>query len=149
MVAARGRDNAEFAVDQARKRGAVLFAIYVRTLRVMDIQPGNIPRVEDDPLGAETLGTIAVLAKQAGVALVPIYVTSPHIAEEILDYTVTYGCDTLILGKSRRSLLARKVSGDVVAQVAQHLPEGVSLVARAGRPDAPRDEPQAPAPTGH
>lgn len=149
MVAARGRDNAEFAVDYARRRNAVLFAIYVRTLRVMDIQPGNIPRVEDDPLAAETLGTLAVLARQAGVPLVPIYVTSPTIAEEILDYTVTYGCDTLILGKSRRSFLARKVSGDIVAQVAQHLPEGVSLIARAGRPDAPREGPAPEVHIGH
>ncbi|HEX2837139.1 MAG TPA: amino acid permease [Phycisphaerales bacterium] len=131
MLAARGRDNAEFAVDLARKRGAVLMAIYVRTLRVLDVAPGQLPRIESDPLAQETLGTVAVLAKQAGVPFYPIYVTSPSIAEEILDYTVTFGCDTLIIGKSRRSIFARRVAGDVVGTVADLLPEEVSLVTRA------------------
>jgi hypothetical protein len=37
MLAARGRDNAEFAVDLARRRQAALFTIYVRTLRMLDV----------------------------------------------------------------------------------------------------------------
>jgi amino acid transporter/nucleotide-binding universal stress UspA family protein len=139
MLAARGRDNAEFAVDLAKKRGASLFAIYVRTLRIMDVQPGRVPSIEDDHGAQEALGTVAVLARGAGVAFVPIYVTSPDIAYEILDYTATYGCDTLIMGRSRRSLLSRKVSGDVVGMVAEQMPEGVSLIARAARKDAPRE----------
>lgn len=131
MLAARGRDNAEYAVDMARKRGAALFAIYVRTLRVLDVRPGQLPRLEADPQGQEALGTVAVIAKRAGVPFFPIYITSPTIAEEILDYTVTFGCDTLIMGKSRRSLFSRRVAGDVVSQVASHLPDGVELVTRA------------------
>lgn len=142
MLAARGRDNAEYAVDLARRTGASLFTIYVRTLRVMDLQPGRVPGIEDDHAAQEALGTVAVLAKQAGVPFVPIYVTSPDIAYEILDYTATYGCETLIMGKSRRSLLSRRVSGDVVSQVAEALPEGVALVARTGRKDAPREAAQ-------
>jgi amino acid transporter len=134
MLAARGRDNAEYAVDTARKRGAVLFAIYVRTLRVLDVNPGQLPRIEDDPQAQETLGTAAVLAKQAGVPFFPIYITSPNIAEEILDYTVTYGCDTLIIGKSRRSVFSRKVAGDVVSSIAEMLPDDVSLVTRSMAP---------------
>jgi nucleotide-binding universal stress UspA family protein len=136
MLAARGRDNAEYAVDMARRREAVLFTVFVRVLRIMDLQPGKAPSVESDPQALEALGTAVVLAKQAGVKCIPIYVTSSDIADEILDYTVTFNCDTLIMGKSRRSLFARAVEGDVVAKVAEHLPEGVSLVTRAGRPDA-------------
>lgn len=131
MLAARGRDNAEYAVDLAKKRNAVLFAMYVRTLRVLDVAPGQIPRIDSDPQAQEALGTIALIAKRAGVPFFPIYITSPAIAEEILDYTVTFGCDTLIMGKSRRSIFSRRVAGDVVADVAQHLPEGVSLITRA------------------
>ena len=150
MLAARGRYQAEFAVDLARKRGAVLFTIYVRTLRLIDVQPGRIPRVEDDPGAQESLGTVAILAHQAGVQFVPIYLTSPDIAAEILDYTVTYGCDTLIMGKTRRSMFARKLAGDVVAQVAEHLPDNVALITRSA--DAPHptitaarpDDDQAP-----
>lgn len=135
MLAARGRYQSEFAVDLAKRRGAALFAIYVRTLRVIDVQPGAIPRIEDDPVAQEALGTTSMLAHREGVPFVPVYVTSTDIAGEILDYTVTYGCDTLIMGKSRRSLISRKVAGDVVARVAEHLPDNVALITRAA--DAP------------
>ncbi|HYF14977.1 MAG TPA: universal stress protein [Phycisphaerales bacterium] len=132
MLAARGRDNAQWAVDLAKRRGAALFAIYVRTLRVLDITPGQTPSIEGDPEAQEALGTVALLAKQAGVPFFPIYVTSPSVADEILDYTVTFGCDTLIMGKSKRSLFTRRVTGDVLSEVSEHLPDGVSLVTRAG-----------------
>ena len=131
MLAARGRDNAEYAVELAKKRGGTLFAIYVRTLNVLDVQPEKAPRLEDDAGAQQALGTAAVLARQMGVGFYPIYVVSPRIAEEILDYTVTFGCDTLILGKSKRSIFSRRVSGDVVTLVAEHLPDGVSLVTRS------------------
>lgn len=134
MLAARGRDQAEFAVDLARRRKASLFAIFVRAVNLLDVQPGKLPRIEDDPQAQETLGEAATLAKRAGVPFVPIYVTSADIAEEILDYTVTFGCDTLIMGKTRRSLFSRRLAGDVVGRVAEALPAGVSLVTRAAGP---------------
>ena len=62
---------------------------------------------------------------------VPIYITSQDIADEILDHTVTYGCDTLIMGKSRRSLFSRKFEGDVVMDVSSNLPDGITLITRA------------------
>ncbi|MEM1071982.1 MAG: amino acid permease [Planctomycetota bacterium] len=131
MLAARGRYQSEYAVDLARRRGATLFAIFVRTLRVMDVQPGRVPRVEEDRDAQQALGTTAVLAKQAGVPFVPIYVTSPDIAGEILDYTVTHGCDTLIMGQSKRSLFSRRIEGDVVLKVGSTLPSDVALVTRS------------------
>ena len=47
-----------------------------------------------------------------------IYVCSPDIAEEILDYTVTFGCDTPHPGKTRRKAIARAIEGDVVSKIA-------------------------------
>lgn len=137
MLAARGRSQSEFAVDLARRRGAVLFAIHVRTLRVVEFNPGHTPRVDDDPEALESLGTTAMLAHQNGVPFVPVYVVSPNIAEEVLDYTVTFGCDTLIMGKTSRLKLSRLLSGDVVRDVAASLPEGVSLLLREAKPHAP------------
>lgn len=134
MLAARGRTQAEFAVDLARKRKATLFAMFVRTLRVMDLTPDAIPRVKDDPQALESLGTVATLARQAGVPFVPIYVCSDSISEEILDYTVTFGCDTLILGKTHRRALTRRIEGDVVAQIVEHLPDSVELILREAKP---------------
>ncbi len=139
MLAARGRYLAEFAVGEARKRGATLFAIYVRTLRVIDIEPGLIPTIDQDKDAQMALGTTAMLAQRAGVAFVPIYVTADEIADEILDYTVTYGCDTLIMGKTKRSGVSRAIAGDVVGRVKQLRPEGVTLIERSA--DDPFDEP--------
>ncbi|MBN8599362.1 MAG: amino acid permease [Planctomycetes bacterium] len=134
MLAARGRDQAAYAVDMAKRRKATLFAIYVRTLRLMDMVPGQVPKIEDDPEGQAALGTAAVLAREANIPFVPIYVTSSDVMSEILDYTVTFGCDTLIMGKSQRTPFSRAVVGDVVARVAENLPEGVSLLTRAPGP---------------
>ncbi|MCC6676282.1 MAG: amino acid permease [Phycisphaerales bacterium] len=136
MLAARGRDQAEFAVELAKKRRATLFGLYVRTLRIMDVTPGQIPRIENDPVAQETLGTVAVLARQANIPFIPIYITATDIPSEILDYTVTFGCDTLIMGKSRRTLFSRRVVGDVLAEVAKHLPDGVALITRSTSPVA-------------
>ncbi|MCC6284390.1 MAG: amino acid permease [Phycisphaerales bacterium] len=143
MLASRGRYQSEFAVDLARRRRATLFGIYVRTLRVMDINPKALPKLADDPVAQEALGTTALLAREAGVPFVPVYVTSEDISAEILDYTVTFGCDTLIMGKSRRSLVSRRVQGDVVARVAENLPDEVALITRSA------DQPHlSPAPAG-
>ncbi|MEL7473106.1 MAG: universal stress protein [Planctomycetota bacterium] len=131
MLAARGRYQAEFAVDLARRQRATLFAIYVRTLRVMDIAPGRGPKIEEDPDAQEALGATSLLAREAGVPFVPIYVTSTDIAGEILDHTVTYGCDTLIMGKSRRSLFARRLEGDVITDVVENLPDEVAFITRS------------------
>lgn len=134
MLAARGRYQAEFAVDLARRRHATLFTIHIRTLRVSDLAPGQAVRLEDDPDSLEALGTVAILARQAGVPFVPIYVCSPDIVEEILDFTATFGCDTLILGKTTRRPFTRALSGDIVSEVAARLPEGVALITRDPAP---------------
>jgi nucleotide-binding universal stress UspA family protein len=109
---------------------------------VLDLQPGRVPRIEDDPEAQESLGTAAHLARGAGAPFFPIYVVSSDVAAEILDYTVTYGCDTLIMGKSRRSLFARTFEGDVVRRVAEHLPDDVALVTRSAHaPHVPLPRP--------
>lgn len=131
MLAARGRDQVEYAVDLAKKRNATLFAIFVRTLRVMDMGASKVPQIENDPEAQAALGAAAVLAREAKVPLFPIYVTADEAATEILDYTVTYGCDTVIMGKSRRSVFARRVQGDVIQKVSEALPEGITLITRA------------------
>ena len=101
---------------------------------MIDVPSGAAPRVQDDEDALRALGTVAVLARQRGVPFVPIYVCSPEIGEEILDYTVTYGCDTLIMGESARLLFWRKVEGDVVKTVAENLPPEVKLVLRPSTP---------------
>lgn len=142
MLAARGRGQSEFAVDLARRRGAALFAIYVRTLRVMDIAPGAVPRVEDDPQALQSLGAVAALSRRYGVPFVPIYVCATDVAAEILDYTVTFGCDTLVVGKTQRRAFARALEGDVISQIVQHLPSEVALITRDASPHPMGPEPE-------
>ncbi|MBX3356860.1 MAG: amino acid permease [Phycisphaeraceae bacterium] len=134
MLAARGRGQAEFAVDLARRRGATLFVMYVRTLRLMDVVPGAVPKVEDDPQALQSLGSVAALARSVRVPVVPIYVCATDVAAEILDYTVTFGCDTLVMGKTKRRAFARALEGDVITRVVQHLPSEVALITREDSP---------------
>lgn len=142
MLAARGRGQSEFAVDLARRRGATLFVLYVRTLRIMDIVPGAVPKVEDDREALQSLGSIAALARRYRVPLVPIYVCSADVASEILDYTVTYGCDTLIMGKTKRRALTRALEGDVISTVVKDLPSEVALITRDSSPHPMGPEPK-------
>ena len=141
MLGARGRGQAEFAVDLARRRNAILFVIYVRTLRVIEMGARGVPRIEDDREAQESLGAVVLLARRFGVPVMPIYAQSNDIVAEILDYTVTYGCDTLILGKTRRRAFARAVQGDIITQIAQQLPSQVALITRDASP-----HPMGPAP---
>jgi amino acid transporter/nucleotide-binding universal stress UspA family protein len=134
MLAARGRGQSEFAVDVARQRGAALFVMYVRTLRVLEVGTHAAPRIEDDREAQESLGSVVMLARRYGVPVVPIYVQSDDVAGEILDYTVTFGCDTLIMGKTKRRAFARALEGDVVTQIVKDLPSEVALITRNSSP---------------
>ncbi|MEO1009484.1 MAG: amino acid permease [Planctomycetota bacterium] len=154
MLAARGRYQAEFACDLAKSRDAVLFVLFVRVFRVGEFGPLRTPNIEEDYEAQQALGSTIVLARELGVTCMPIYVTSTEIAPEILDYTVTYGCDTLIMGKSRRSVFSRKIEGDVITRVAEHLPDNVSLITRSAdtphvaRRPKPEPEPGAASEAG-
>jgi amino acid transporter/nucleotide-binding universal stress UspA family protein len=150
MLAARGRGQAEFAVDLARRRGATLFVMYVRTLRVLDMSPNTVPKVEDDPQALQSLGAVAALARKYRVPVVPIYICATDVAAEILDYTVTFACDTLIMGKTQRRAFARALEGDVITQVVQHLPSEVALITRDSSPHpmGPEPAPEVVKPAG-
>jgi amino acid transporter/nucleotide-binding universal stress UspA family protein len=159
MLAARGRYQAEFAVDLAKRRGGTLFAVFVRPIRVLDLRSGAMPKINSDHDAQEALGSTGLLAKANGVPFVPIYVVTPgDIAEEIVDHTVTYGCETLILGKSRRTMFSRKLQGDVVTRVVDLLPDEVALITRSAStphesklvmPEAARPMEEAEGETSH
>jgi nucleotide-binding universal stress UspA family protein len=64
----------------------------------------------------------------AGVTMVPLYTVYDSPAEVILDNAVTLGADVLIMGASRRGALSRALRGDVLREVAEHLPERIPLL---------------------
>jgi exodeoxyribonuclease-3 len=81
MLAARGRGQAEFAVDMARQRGATLFVIYVRTLRVLDMRPGAVPRIENDPQAQVALmGDWNIAPRDEDVWSMEFYLDKSHVS---------------------------------------------------------------------
>jgi nucleotide-binding universal stress UspA family protein len=58
----------------------------------------------------------------------PVYAVSDDVAASILDLSATLGIDMLVVGAPQRSSLAALLRGDVVTQVARHLPDTIQLV---------------------
>ena len=71
------------------------------------------------------------LAMEYGVPWRFVYAASSEIAESILDIAATHAMDVLILGTTRRGSLWRAMKGDVIQQVAEQLPESITLLIQA------------------
>lgn len=124
MVAARGvTPTLRYAVQQARAHNAQLYVLFVR--EVYTTIP--VPLIEEeDPEAQAVFGAVKSIAE--GVEVVTIYAVSDEPAWTILDNAAIAGVDVLVLGHSRRSALTRLLRGDVMQQVAAHLPEEIRLV---------------------
>jgi amino acid transporter len=132
MVAARGLTRVlRFALEEARFRQANLYVLYVKEIAVAPPGPVVLPRKprwQDDPDAARIMTTVLAQAEPIGVRVVPLYAVSDNPAATILDLAATIGVDMLILGARHRRTLAQLFKGDVVNQVARHLPENIELV---------------------
>jgi nucleotide-binding universal stress UspA family protein len=132
LVAARGWTPVlQFAIEEARLRHAVLYVLYVRVLVVTMPSPASQPvqaRWQDDRPAAEIMHAVLALASSLGVKAVPLYAVSDSVTTTILDLSATLGTDLLILGAPQRSALAALLRGDVVTEVARHLPETIQLL---------------------
>ena len=126
LVAARGAtDVLKFAVDEAALRRSVLYVLYVREIHV------TIPTVahwRSDPQAAEIFHTIGGYARQREVRVLPVYTTSDSPAQIILDLAATLGVEFLIMGGSQRSRLVNLLKGNVIGEVARHLPQNIRLL---------------------
>ncbi|HSU54040.1 MAG TPA: universal stress protein [Candidatus Dormibacteraeota bacterium] len=132
MVAARGWTQVlHFALEEARLRGAILYVLYVRVVAVSMPSPAAQPepvKWQSDPPATEIMNGMMDLAKNAGVRMLPVYAVSDDAAASILDLSATLGIDMLVLGAPQRSALAALLRGDVVTQVARHLPDTIQLL---------------------
>ena len=86
------------------------------------------PRWQDDTQAVQIMGAMLQLGQELGVSVVPLYIISENPAATILDISATIGADVLMLGSPHRSNLARLLKGNVVNEVARHLPENIQLV---------------------
>src|SRR6266571_1893552 len=132
LVAARGFTRVlQFALEEARLRAATLYVLYVRILAVNLPGPASQPqrvRWQDDRQAAEIMYAMLELAATAGVKIIPVYAISDDVPASILDLSATLGVDMLVVGTSQRSSLGALLRGDVVTEVAKHLPETIELL---------------------
>ncbi len=132
LVAARGLTPVlKFALEEAKHRQGNLYVLYVKQLAVN--LPGAPARAErplwqNDPHAARIMSGALELGKAAGVPVIPLFVVSDDPASTIIDLAATMGIDILMLGSPHRSAMSKLLQGDVVTQVARHLPENIQLV---------------------
>jgi nucleotide-binding universal stress UspA family protein len=120
-----------FAFDEARRRDANLFVLYVRDIAVL-FRPEEHPLTPEEDMGAQAMFRAARgLAGEYAVPLQEIYCVSPEPADVILDFAATYAADLVILGVSRRAGVLRALRGDVISGVADNLPAESTLLIHA------------------
>jgi nucleotide-binding universal stress UspA family protein len=124
LVAVRGAtDTLRFAAEEARLRNAGLYTLFVREINVAI--PGGESLAED----GEARKVFETARKVAGdVPMIPIYAVSDAPADVILDQAATLGVDYVVLGSTARARMVRLLKGDVVAQIAERLPEEIKLL---------------------
>ncbi len=131
MVATRGGARLlQFAADYAKQLDANLFVIYVRPWNVQFAIEGSAPTLDEDE-EAQAVFKAAAEATQGKVAMVPIYAVSRDVAESILDFAATYNVKALLMGVSRQGTFLRALRGDVLAAVADQLPQDIPLLIHA------------------
>lgn len=124
LVAARGWTPAlQFALEEARIRGAHLLVLYIREVAVSIDMGGNW---KDDPSARAIFSKLETEA--AGLQVNKLYSVSDSPADTIIDIAATFGVDVVVLGGSRRAALVHLLKGNVVARVAANLPESMHLI---------------------
>jgi nucleotide-binding universal stress UspA family protein len=129
MVATRGSTRLlQFAIEQANLQDAELLLLFVRHVAVPTMGPTNVANPQDDAEAAATFGVAKAAAAHAGVPIYFLYAVAYDVAEAILEMAATHGVDALLLGTSQRGALWRTMKGDVMQEVASHLPERINLL---------------------
>lgn len=133
LLATRGAGRAlEYAVEEAERRGAALFVLFVRVLAVpFPALEGIQIEIEDDKEAQNLFRRTAELAKEKGVTIVPIYDSGISAADAIVDHAVTLGVKCLIMGIPKRGALWRAMKGDVLQEVLAILPEQITVLIHA------------------
>jgi nucleotide-binding universal stress UspA family protein len=132
LVAMRGDMKLfRFALGEAKSKGAELLILFVRHVAVPTLGPANVPNVEADPEALAIFSQAEEEAAAAGVEVHSLYAVGHDIPEAILEFAVTHGVDTLILGATQRGALWHAMKGDVLQEVAKYLPERIDLVIHA------------------
>lgn len=115
----------DFAIEAAREAKRPLYLLFVRALPA--ITEDDLKRRWQDDEDARQIFSYA-LKNAAGHPVMPCYTVSDAPAETIVDIAATTGASQLLLGSPSRTGLAALLSGNVVRQVSNLLPEDIHLL---------------------
>jgi nucleotide-binding universal stress UspA family protein len=133
LVATRGNSKLmDFAVEQARAFHGELIVLFVRHIAITGYAPVKQMTLADDIEAIEIFATFRAKAEAADVPAFFIYASAFDVAEVILETAATHAVDTLVVGTTQRGMLWRAMKGDIIQQVASHLPERITLIVHAG-----------------
>jgi len=115
----------DFALQEARDTKRPLYLLFIRSLPVLTEADQKRKWQEDD----EARQIFAYAFKNAeGHPVLPCYAVSDAPAETIVDITATMGASQLLLGAPSRGGLAALLSGNIVRQISDLLPEEIHLL---------------------
>jgi len=121
-----------FAAEEAKARNGNLIVLLVRDLKLTyGPHKTGVYKPEDDPEAVGVFSLAADLAREHKVPFMPIYCVAESIGEMITDFAATYGADYVILGVTKRGAVFRALRGDVINEVATHLPPETKLLIHA------------------
>jgi amino acid transporter/nucleotide-binding universal stress UspA family protein len=115
----------DFAIKEARAAKRPLYLLFVRALPVITEADQKRNWQEDDEARAVFSDAFT---KAQGHPVYPCYSVSDAPAETIVDIAATVGASELLLGASTRSGLASLLTGNVVREVSEILPEDIYLL---------------------
>lgn len=126
MCAIRGVGKTlDFAIQEARSTKRPLYLLFVRTLPV--ITEADQKRKWENDEEARKIFSHAFQQAQ-GHPVFPCYTVSDAPAETIVDLAATMGASELLLGAPSRSGLMALLSGNIVRQVSNLLPDDIYLL---------------------
>ncbi len=134
LVAARGNPKLiRFAASHARDKKAVLFVLFVREVALeFRVRGGDLASESMNLATDKDAQAFFTQAREeclkADVQMVPLYAVHDSPAELILENAAMLAVDSLIMGASRRSALAKALRGDVFREVVEFLPEQIPLI---------------------
>ena len=132
LVAARGLTPVlRYALEEARFRGGNLYVLYVKQIAVnLPGTPTTMerPQWQKDPQASEIMYGMLELGRSSSVSVIPLYTVSDNPSATIIDLAATLGIEVLMLGAPHRGALSKLLQGNVVTEVARHLPENIQLV---------------------
>ena len=132
LVPTRGNPKLiRYALEQARLQGGEVLFLFVRHIAVATMGSFRAADPTADPEAAALFEAIRRDAETAGVKANCLYAVAWDVADAILEFAVTHGVDTLLLGATQRSTFWHMMKGDVTREVAEYLPENITLLFHA------------------